>query len=185
MAERKKFIPFFLLPCLLVFALIPLLGQDFFPNTDSGQFILHVRAKSGMRIEETARLCDLIESKIRSVIPASELTSVLDNIGMPYSQLNTIHQVNGTVGSGDADIMVSLDEKHHPTDAYIRTLREQLPRWFPGSTFSFLPADIVTQILNFGVPGPPIDIQVEGANIDGNRAVVDRMMQQLRGGCPA
>jgi len=179
-AERKKFIPLFLLPCLLVFALIPLLGQDFFPNTDSGQFILHVRAKSGMRIEETARLCDLVESKIRTVIPAAEVTSILDNIGMPYSQLNTIHQVNGTVGSGDADIMVSLDEKHHPTDGYIRTLRDQLPRWFPGATFSFLPADIVTQILNFGVPAP-IDIQIEGANINGNRAVVDRMLQQLRG----
>ena len=178
--ERRRFIPFFLLPCVLVFGLIPFLGQDFFPNTDSGQFILHLRAKTGMRIEETARLCDLVESKVREVIPANEVQTVIDNIGMPYSQINTIHQVNGTIGAGDADVMVSLREDHHATADYIRTLREELPRAFPGTTFSFLPADIVTQILNFCLPAP-IDIQIEGSNVDGNRAVAAHMMQQLRG----
>ena len=179
-ADRRTFIPLFLLPCLLIFALIPFLGQDFFPNTDSGQFILHIRAKSGLRIEETARLCDLVENQIRATIPATEMQTVIDNIGMPYSQINTIHMVSGTIGSGDADVMVSLRENHHPTADYIRTLRQDLPRRFPGSTFSFLPADIVTQILNFGLPAP-IDVQIEGANVEGNRAVANRVLQQLHG----
>jgi len=178
-ANRRRFIPAFLAPCLIVFALIPFLGQDFFPNTDSGQFILHLRAKSGTRIEETARLCDLVEGFLRESIPSGEIQTILDNIGMPYSQLNTTHMVSGAIGSGDADIMVTLREDHHPTADYIRRLREELPRRYPGTTFSFLPADIVTQILNFGLPAP-IDIQIEGANVEGNRAVADRMLQQLR-----
>ncbi|HMF79133.1 MAG TPA: efflux RND transporter permease subunit, partial [Bryobacteraceae bacterium] len=148
-ALRKVFIPISLLACLSLFSLIPYLGQDFFPNTDSGQFILHVRTKSGLRIEETARLCDLIEKSIRRTIPSGELGAIIDNIGMPYSQLNTQHMVNGTIGAGDADMMVSLKENHHPTADYVRGLRAHLPGEFPGTTFSFLPADIVTQILNF------------------------------------
>src|SRR6202042_3216466 len=162
-----------------LFVLIPFLGQDFFPSTDSGQFILHVRAKTGTRIEETARLCDLVESSIRRTIPAAEMGPVLDNIGMPFSQLNTMHMTNGTIGAGDADVMVSLKENHHPTAAYVRELRDQLPREFPGATFSFLPADIVTQILNFGLPAP-IDIQIEGTDGQGNLKVADAMLQQLR-----
>jgi multidrug efflux pump subunit AcrB len=175
---RKAFVPIFLLACCSLFALVPFLGQDFFPNTDSGQFILHVRAKSGTRIEETARLCDLVENSIRRAIPAVEIGSVIDNIGMPYSQLNTMHMTNGTIGAGDADVMVSLKEDHHPTADYVRQLRVKLPGEFPGATFSFLPADIVTQILNFGVPAP-IDIQIEGADGEGNRKVADLMLQQL------
>jgi multidrug efflux pump subunit AcrB len=176
---RKVFVPIFVLACCSLFVLIPFLGQDFFPSTDSGQFILHVRAKTGTRIEETARLCDLVETSIRRVIPATEIGPVLDNIGMPYSQLNTMHMTNGTIGAGDADVMVSLKENHHPTAEYVRQLRMQLPREFPGATFSFLPADIVTQILNFGLPAP-IDIQIEGTDGEGNLKVADAMLQQLR-----
>jgi multidrug efflux pump subunit AcrB len=176
---RKVFVPVFVLACCTLFALIPFLGQDFFPSTDSGQFILHVRAKTGTRIEETARLCDLVENSVRRTIPAAEIGPVLDNIGMPYSQLNSMHMTNGTIGAGDADVMVSLKENHHPTAGYVRQLRAQLPGEFPGTTFSFLPADIVTQILNFGLPAP-IDIQIEGADGEGNRKVADTMLQQLR-----
>ena len=176
---RKVFVPVFVLACCTLFALIPFLGQDFFPSTDSGQFILHVRAKTGTRIEETARLCDLVETSIRRVIPAAEIGPVLDNIGMPYSQLNSMHMTNGTIDAGDADVMVSLKENHHPTAEYVRQLRTQLPREFPGATFSFLPADIVTQILNFGLPAP-IDVQIEGTDREGDRKVADAMLQQLR-----
>jgi len=177
-SSRKVFVPLFLLACCSAFALIPFLGQDFFPDTDSGQFILHVRAKTGTRIEETGRLFDLVEKSIRGVIPAREMGAIIDNIGMPYSQLNTQHMTSGTIGAGDGDVMVSLKEDHHPTAGYIRQLRDQLPKQYPGTTFSFLPADIVTQILNFGLPAP-IDIQIEGADAEGNRKVADRMLQQL------
>ena len=176
---RKLFVPIFLTACLLFFALLPFLGQDFFPNTDSGQLILHVRAKTGTRIEETARLCDLIEGSIRKTIPGGEMGGIIDNIGLPFSQLNTMRMVSGTIGAADADIMVSLKKGHHPTAGYVRQLRSQLPGEFPGATFSFLPADIVTQILNFGLPAP-IDIQVEGADIESNRKVADQMLTQLR-----
>ncbi len=176
---RKLFIPLFLLGCLICMLLIPLLGQNFFPNSDNGSFILHVRAKTGTRIEETARLCDLIEQSIRSTIPKDQMNNILDNIRhFAYSTMNTQHATSGLFGAADADIMVSLKENHSPTADYIRTLRERLPREFPGATFYFLPSDIVTQILNFGLPAP-IDIQIEGADDTGNRFVVAKMMQQL------
>jgi len=175
---RRLFIPLFLLACLICMLLIPLLGQNFFPNSDNGSFILHVRAKTGTRIEETARLCDLVEQSIRSTIPQNQMDNILDNIGLPYSTMNTQHATSGLFGAADADIMVSLKENHSPTADYVRTLRERLPREFPGTTFYFLPSDIVTQILNFGLPAP-IDIQIEGADDIGNRAVASKMMQQL------
>jgi multidrug efflux pump subunit AcrB len=175
---RKLFIPLFLLACLICMLLIPLLGQNFFPNSDNGSFILHVRAKTGTRIEETARLCDLVEQSIRSTIPPDQMDNILDNIGLPYSTLNTQHATSGLFGAADADILVSLKENHSPTADYVRTLRERLPREFPGATFYFLPSDIVTQILNFGLPAP-IDVQIEGADDAGNRAVAAKMMQQL------
>jgi len=175
---RKVFVPVFLLACASLFLLIPFLGRDFFPATDSGQFILHVRAKSGTRIEETARLFDLVEHSIRRTIPAAELDTIIDNIGMPYSQLNTQHMTNGTIGAGDGDVMVSLMEGHHPTASYVRRLRATLPGEFPGATFSFLPADIVTQILNFGLPAP-IDVQIEGSESRGNRVIADRLLEEL------
>ena len=178
LAHRKAFVPIFLVACCSLFALVPFLGQDFFPSTDSGQFILHVRAKSGTRIEEVARLCDLVENSIRRTIPPRELDSVIDNIGMPYSQLNAQHLTSGTIGAGDADVMVALKEDHHPTADFVRQLRTSLPSEFPGTTFSFLPADIVTQILNFGLPAP-IDVQVEGTDAPGIRKVANVMLQQL------
>ena len=177
--RRAIFIPLFLLACLCAFLLVPWLGQNFFPDTDNGQFILHVRAQSGTRIEETARICDLIETSIRQQVPSQEVDNILDNIGLPYSTINFMHSTSGLIGTADADIMVSLKEKHHPTAGYVRELRKTLPRDFPGVTFYFLPADMVTQVLNFGLPAP-IDIQIEGADIDGNRQVADKMLGDLR-----
>jgi CzcA family heavy metal efflux pump len=178
-AHRRIFIPLFLAPCLCAFLLIPWLGQDFFPSTDSGQFILHVRAPSGRRIEETARLCDLVETYIRRQIPASELDNVLDNIGLPYSTLNTQHLTNGMLGAGDADVMVSLKENHRPTAGYVRALRTKLPRAFPNATFYFLPADITTQILNFGLPAP-LDVQFEGDDVSKSYELANAMLADLR-----
>jgi CzcA family heavy metal efflux pump len=177
--RRAVFIPAFLLVCLSVFLLVPWLGQNFFPGSDNGQFILHVRAKSGTRIEETARICDLIEAYIRQQVPSREVDNILDNIGLPYSAINYMHSTSGLIGTADADIMVSLKEKHRPTPDYVRELRKTLPRNFPGVTFYFLPADMVTQVLNFGLPAP-IDIQIDGADIDGNRQVAERTLADLR-----
>jgi len=176
--RRAVFIPAFLLVCLSAFLLVPWLGQNFFPDSDNGQFILHIRAQSGTRIEETARICDLTEASIRRQIPAQEVDNILDNIGLPYSTINFMHSTSGLIGTSDADIMVSLKEKHHPTAGYVRELRKTLPRDFPGVTFYFLPADMVTQVLNFGSPAP-IDIQIEGSDVEGNRQVADKMLADL------
>jgi CzcA family heavy metal efflux pump len=178
-SARKVFVPVFLLACICFFALIPFLGQDFFPDTDSGQFILHVRAKTGTRIEDTARIADLIETSIRKTIPPAEVDNILDNIGLPSSSINYIYNNTGLTGAADADILVTLKEKHHRTADYVRTLRDQLPREFPEETMYFLPSDIVTQILNFGLPAP-IDIKIDGPDIIGNERVADQMMNQLR-----
>ncbi|AEU35211.1 efflux RND transporter permease subunit [Granulicella mallensis] len=176
--HRKLFIPAFLLVCLCVFLLVPWLGQDFFPQSDSGQFILHVRSKTGMRIEETAQLSDRIEGVIRKEVPANEMDNILDNIGLPYSPLNTMHSTSGVLGANDVDILVSLNEHHRPTADYVRDLRKTLPQEFPGVTFYFLPADIVTQILNFGLPSP-IDVQIEGSNVQANHVIAEKLMAQL------
>jgi CzcA family heavy metal efflux pump len=176
---RVVFVPGFLAVCLSAFVLIPFLGQDFFPDTDSGQFILHVRAKTGTRIEETARLADQVETSIRQMIPPAEVDNVLDNIGLPISNINYIYNNSGLTGAADADVLVTLKEKHHPTADYVRRLREQLPSEFPGATFYFLPADIVTQTLNFGLPAP-IDVQIDGADIAGNARIADKILTQLR-----
>ena len=177
-SDRVFFVPLFLVVCFLGFALIPFLGQDFFPDTDSGQFILHVRAKTGTRIEETARLADQVERSIRETIAPNEMDNILDNIGLPYSNINYIYNRSGLTGAADADILVSLKEKHHRTAGYVRTLRDKLPREYPGATFYFLPADIATQTLNFGLPAP-IDIQIDGADVAGNRRVADKMLTEL------
>jgi CzcA family heavy metal efflux pump len=176
---RQVFVPIFIGLCLLTFVLAPFLGEDFFPNTDSGQFVLHVRGASGLRIEETARLFDLVETEIRREIPTDELDNILDNIGMPYSSMNTQHLTNGTIGASDGDIFVTLKEDHHPTANYVRDLRVNLPRLFPSATFYTLPADITTQILNFGLPAP-IDIQIEGNDVDASKAQADKILAQLR-----
>src|SRR6266851_640599 len=177
--RRLVFVPMFLAVCLSAFLLAPQLGENFFPDTDSGQFILHLRTQTGTRIEETARLTDLVEAAIRRGIPAAEMDVVLDNIGLPYSVINWMHSASGVIGAADADILVSLKADHRPTADYVRALRQTLPAEFPGVTFYFLPADIVTQIINFGLPAP-IDIQIEGADIQGNRRVADKMLNELR-----
>jgi multidrug efflux pump subunit AcrB len=177
-SARVFFVPVFLVVCLLAFVLIPFLGQDFFPDTDSGQFILHVRAKTGTRIEDTARVADLVEGSIRQTVPPAEVDNILDNIGLPYSNINYIYSRSGLTGAADADILVSLKEKHHRTADYVRALREKLPREFPGVTFYFLPADIVTQTLNFGLPAP-IDIQIDGPDVAANQRVADKMLSEL------
>ena len=177
--RRALFVPVFLLVCLSAFLLYPWVGQDFFPTTDTGQFKLHMRAKTGTRIEETARLCDLVEQSIRRQIPHDQLLNVLDEIGLPYSSINTIYSNSAPVGTADADIMVSLVENHRPTEEFVHTLRASLPREFPGTDFYFLPDDIVSQILNFGLPAP-IDVQIIGKNVDANRELADRIMNQMR-----
>jgi multidrug efflux pump subunit AcrB len=176
--RRALLVPGFLLTCAAAFLLVPWLGQDFFPSSDNGQFILHLRAKSGTRIEETAKLCDIIEGTIRREIPERELDNILDDVGLPYSTINFIHSTSGLIGTADADILVSLKEDHHATLDYVQRLRETLPREYPGVTFYFLPSDIVTQVLNFGLPAP-VDIQIEGADIEGNREVAARMLQEI------
>ena len=177
--HRRLFVTAALILCPMALLLVPWLGQNFFPDTDGGQFILHLRAKSGLRIEETARLCDLVEHFIRTKVPAEEIGSILDNIGLPYSPMNTMHSTSGVIGAGDADIIVSLKHEHKPTANYVRVLRNELPREFPGTMFYFLPADIVSQILNFGIPAP-IDIQVEGTDVAKSREIAGEMLPELR-----
>jgi multidrug efflux pump subunit AcrB len=173
------------LALFLVFAvgsvglLAPFLGQDFFPSVDSGQFKIHVRARTGTRIEETAALCDHIDATIREQIPAKEVVTILDNVGLPYSGLNLSYSTSAPIGPADADIQVQLTPDHHPTAAYVERLRAVLARQYPGVTFYVLPVDIVTQILNFGLSAP-IDIQVVGPDLDGNRALAERMLNEVR-----
>jgi multidrug efflux pump subunit AcrB len=176
---RKIFVPAFLGICLCGFILLPFLGQDFFPSTDSGEFVLHMRARTGTRIEETARLADQIEASIRSKIPGREVNNILDNLGLPYSPYNTMHLTSGIIGAEDGDILVSLNEKHHPTANYVRRLRRELPREFPGTEFYFLPADITTQILNFGLPAP-IDIQLQSDDVEASTRQATAMLDELR-----
>jgi multidrug efflux pump subunit AcrB len=157
----------------------PGLGEDFFPAVDAGQIKLHLRARTGLRIEETAALCDQVEAAIRQVIPKAEIATVVDNIGVPYSGINLAYSTSAPVGPGDADIFVSLKPDHHPTAEYVDALRVRLNRDFPSTSFAFLPADIVSQILNFGLPSP-IDIQISGFNVDANRPFADALLQKLR-----
>src|SRR5450432_1878627 len=162
------------------FALLyPWLGQDFFPSTDSGQFKLHLRARTGTRIEETARLCDQVDSAIREEVPAKELTTIIDNIGLPYSGINLSYSNSAPIGPADADIQVSLAPKHHPTAAYVQRFRTILTERFPGVTFYMLPVDMVTQILNFGLPAP-IDIQIVGPDLQGNRKFAEQLLNKVK-----
>jgi multidrug efflux pump subunit AcrB len=178
--HRRVFLITFFACCLGSLAiLIPWLGEDFFPSVDSGTFKLHLRAPTGMRIEETANLCDLVEQSIRRRIPASEVQSVIDNIGLPYSGINLSYSNSAPVGSSDADMLVNLSANHHPTDNYIHQLRLTLPKEFPGVSFAFLPADMVGQILNFGLPAP-IDIQVVGNDLEGNRRYADGLLAKMK-----
>jgi multidrug efflux pump subunit AcrB len=176
--SRAVFTALFLGGCVASLFLARWVGEDFFPAVDGGQFKLHLRASSGTRIEETAILADHVEDALREIIPAKELSGIIDNVGLPYSGLNLSYSTSAPIGPGDADIMVSLGKDHRPTADYIHDLRLSLPRRFPGVTFSFVPADIVTQILNFGLPAP-IDIQIVGRNIQANRVFAGRLVTKL------
>jgi CzcA family heavy metal efflux pump len=176
----KLFGACFLIFCVLSVGLVAVLGRDFFPKVDAGQIRLHFRARTGLRIEETARLADQVDAVIRETIPPKELQTVLDNIGVPYSGINLSYSNSGTFGTSDAEILVQLkEERGKPTSAYINDLREKLPQRFPGTQFFFQPADIVTQILNFGTPAP-IDVAVTGANQRGNYVVAEKLANEFR-----
>jgi multidrug efflux pump subunit AcrB len=178
--NRKAFLIAFFVACLGSLAtVIPWLGQDFFPTVDAGSFKLHLRAPTGLRIEDTAFLCDLVEDSIRKQIPADEIKSIIDNIGLPYSGINLSYSNSAPVGTSDADVLVTLSPNHHPTGEYVEKLRLSLAKQFPGVMFAFLPSDMVTQILNFGLPAP-IDIQVIGNNLEGNREWASKLMQKIR-----
>ncbi|MGG1945312.1 efflux RND transporter permease subunit [Trinickia sp. NRRL B-1857] len=178
-AGRRRFIPIYLALCIVSLALIPFAGRDFFPSVDTGEIRLHLRAPTGTRIEETARITDEVEAKIRTVIPKAEQAAVLDNIGVPVSGINLTYDSSAPIGPEDADILVTLKPDHRPTAGYVAKLRNVLNASFPGVTFAFLPADIVSQILNFGLPAP-IDIQIVGNKLAANRVVADRLLTQLR-----
>ncbi len=177
--NRTLFAASFLGIVVASFALFPFLGSDFFPQVDGGQIKLHMRAHAGTRVEETARLCDLVEASVRQVIPASEIESMVDNIGLPVSGINLSYSNSAPIGTSDADILISLKEGHKPSANYVRALRISLPQAFPGISFAFLPADIVSQILNFGLPSP-IDVQVVGNNQRANLAYTQKVAEQMR-----
>ncbi len=178
--HRGVFSLCFLAFCVLSLGLVAFLGQDFFPQVDAGLLRLHVRARPGLRVEETARLTDEIEATLRQEIPKGELQTVLDNIGLPNSGINQSYSSSGTIGTSDAEILIALDpEHHHPTADLTRHLREVLPQRFPGTEFFFQPADIVTQILNFGLPAP-IDVQVVGIDMGGSYVIAQQIANKMR-----
>src|ERR1700678_4314065 len=175
----KIFMTGFLACVVISFMLAPFLGRNFFPAVDSGQILMHVRAQPGTRIEETARLFEFVEQLVRRTIAARELDNIVDNIGLPFSGINMAYQNTGTIGPEDGDALIALKEGHGPTEKYIKQLRGVLLQKFPGATFSFLPADIVSQILNFGLPAP-IDLQVIGNNQRANYAYATDLLKRIR-----
>jgi len=179
LVRGKVFIPVFLGFVLASLLLVPWLGSDFFPAVDAGQIKLHVRGHAGLRVEETARLCEDVGAEVRKFIPGAEIASLVDNVGLPVSGINLSYSNSAPIGTSDADILVTLSSKHHPTDDYVKQLRLSLAKDFPGVMFAFLPSDMVTQILNFGLPAP-IDIQVIGNNLDGNRVWASQLLQKIR-----
>ena len=177
--HRFVFAGGFVCVALLSLGLAPFLGQDFFPSVDAGAIKIHMRAPTGTRIEQTTVLADQVDQKIRAIIPPDRLASVVDNIGLPVSGINLSYSNTGTIGVFDDDILVTLREGATSTDDYVKTLREQLPRAFPGATFSFLPADMVSQILNFGSPAP-IDVQIAGNDLKASRAFATKLLAKIR-----
>jgi multidrug efflux pump subunit AcrB len=179
LGHRRIFVAGFLIAVVASFGLLPFLGSNFFPAVDSGEIALHVRPQVGTRIEDASATFGNIEQEIRKTIPPAELSSIVDNIGLPISSINTVYNNSGLIGYQDGDIFVSLKSNHHPTANYVRQLRERLPRSFPGTTFSFLPADIVSQILNFGSPAP-LDLQIVGPNEQANQTYANELLQRMR-----
>jgi multidrug efflux pump subunit AcrB len=179
LAHRPTFVIGFLGFVGLSFLLVPYLGQNFFPSVDAGQILMHVRTQVGTRVEESANQFAEVQKVIRKIIPSDQIETIADNIGMPISGINMTYNNTGVTGPQDGDIQIKLTEDHPPTDIYVKALREQLPRAFPGLTFAFLPADIVNQILNFGAPAP-IDLQIRGANLNANFAYANQLLTRIR-----
>ena len=179
LGRKAAFGGVFIAFCLVSLLLVPLLGRDFFPTVDAGQIRLHMRAPTGTRIEETARIADQVEQAIRQIIPGDELQTVLDNLGIPNSGINLSYSNAGTIGSLDGEILLSLKEGHKPTEHWVTLLRQELPKRFPGVEFFFQPADIVTQILNFGLPAA-IDVQFTGNDLEGNALVAADLVKKIR-----
>ena len=176
---RWWFVGGFMAVVVASFALVPFLGQNFFPAVDTGQILIHARAPVGTRVEETAARFADIQQAIRRVIPSEEIAAIVDNVGLPPSSINLTYNNTGVIGSQDGDIQIALVRDHRPTADYVRALRDQLPRWFPDITFSFPPADIVSQILNFGAPAP-IDLQIRGSDLPANFAYANRLLKEIR-----
>lgn len=180
MAHRILFASLFLAFCVLSLGWVFFLGEDFFPSVDAGLIRLHLRARAGLRVEETARLCDQVEQFLRQDLPNGEIATILDNIGLPNSGINLSYSNSGVIGTSDAEILIGLNpKKHRPTEELVRSLRQELPRQFPGVEFFFQPADIVTQILNFGLPAP-IDIQLIGTDLNKNYVTAQQIANKLR-----
>ena len=179
LSHRRVFIVGFVGVVLASFLLVPMLGRNFFPAVDSGQILMHVRLQVGTRVEDSATVFAAIEQAIRRVIPPAELGTLVDNIGMPVSGINLSYNNTGTIGTQDGDVQIALKPVHRPTAEYVKTLREQLPARFPGATFSFLPADIVSQILNFGSPAP-IDLQVRGPDLTADFRYAAELLRRIR-----
>ncbi len=179
MRRRPVFVIGFLGFVALSFLLVPFLGRNFFPSVDAGSILMHVRTQVGTRVEESANQFADVQKAIRKVIPPDEIETLADNIGMPISGINMTYNNTGVIGPQDGDIQIKLKEGHRPTDEYVQVLREQLPRAFPGLTFAFLPADIVSQILNFGAPAP-IDLQVRGADVTANFVYANKLLSRIR-----
>jgi multidrug efflux pump subunit AcrB len=180
LARRRTVLSLFLAFAFGSLALVPFLGRNFFPEVDSGTIAMHVRAPAGTRIEETSALFDRIQREVRRLIPPEEINTIVDSIGLPNSTINVTYSSSGTVGPMDGDILISLRHDHRPTAEHIRRLRTELPRLFPTAVFSFLPADITSQILNFGAPAP-IEVQVTGPNIAENQEHAQRILRAIRG----
>ncbi|HTW36911.1 MAG TPA: efflux RND transporter permease subunit [Rhizomicrobium sp.] len=179
LADRRDFVIGFLAVIVASFALVPFLGSNFFPDVDAGEIAIHVRPPVGTRIEDASAMFGDVEQHIREVIPPDEIDSIVDNIGLPTSSINTIYNNSGLIGYQDGDIYVSLKPNHHATGGYVRELRKLLPREFPGAVFSFLPADIVSQILNFGTPSP-IDVQIMGPHIKDDQTFALNLLRRMR-----
>lgn len=179
LGHRKAFVAGFIAFVVASFALTPFLGRNFFPTVDGGAILMHVRTQVGTRVEETANVFARVEQAVRGIIPPDELGAVADNIGMPISSINMIYNNTGLIGAQDGDIQIALKEGHKPTDEYVKRMREELPRQFPGVTFSFLPADIVSQILNFGAPAP-VDIQIRGPDVAANLEFAKKLLAKVK-----
>jgi multidrug efflux pump subunit AcrB len=178
LGHRKPFLLGFLAVIVLSFGLMPMLGSNFFPSVDSGQIAMHVRVPAGTRVEDVAARFDRIGHAVREMVPADELASITDNIGLPNSSINTVYANSGTIGPQDGDVMIKLNEGHRPTDEIVTMLRRELPQRFPGTTFAFLPADITSQILNFGSPAP-IDIQIAAKDPVATRAYAQELLARI------